>query len=415
MNWLIKNATILDPQSSHHRQVVDVLISKGKVEKIGKGLEASKAEVVEADGAFLSPGWLDIGVQTGEPGFEHRETLDSVAAAAARGGFTGLAPYPNTHPVVHSKSEVFYLLRKTSGKLVDFHPIGAISQDCAGTDITEMIDMHHAGAMAFSDGKRSLQHAGLMMRALLYVKSFAGLVMNQPQDETIAGKGQMNEGLTSLNLGMKGMPTMAEEIMVQRDIFLAEYTDSRLHISNVSSARSVELIRQAKAKGVNVTASVAVMNLVFNDEQLVDFDANYKVLPPLRGKEDQQALLDGLKDGTIDLIRTNHVPLEQEVKDLEFPYASFGAIGLETAYAAINVLLDEEMIVEKLSVAPRKLLGLAVPKVTEGAKANFTLFHPKEEWTLEAKQLKSLSRNSPFLGQKMKGKVLAVFNNGLKE
>ncbi len=414
MNWLIKNATILDPQSSHHRQVVDLLISKGKVEKIGKDIDAPKVEVVDAKGAFLSPGWLDLGVQTGEPGFEHRETLESVAAAAARGGYTALAPYPNTHPVVHSKPEVFYLLRKTQGNLVDFHPIGAISQNCGGTDITEMIDMHHAGAVAFSDGTHPLQHAGLMMRALLYVKSFGGLVMNQPQDETIAGKGQMNEGLTSLNLGMKGIPALAEEIMVQRDLFLAEYTDSRLHIANVSSARSVDLIRQAKAKGIAVTASVAVMNLVFEDEQLKDFDANYKVLPPLRGKQDREALLAGVKDGTIDLISTNHVPLEQEVKELEFPYADFGVIGLETAYAAINALFDEALLVEKLAIAPRKLLGLAVPKVEEGQTANFTLFDPAKTWSVTATELQSLSRNSPFLGKDMKGKVLAVFNNELK-
>ncbi|GJM31875.1 MAG: dihydroorotase [Saprospiraceae bacterium] len=414
MNWLIKNATILDPQSSHHKQVIDLLIKNGKIDQIGQGLSDPKAKVIEAGKAFLSPGWMDVGVQTGEPGFEHRETLESVAAAAARGGYTAIASYPNTHPVIHSKPEVFYLLRKTQDSLVDFHPIGAISQDCAGIDITEMIDMHHAGAVAFSDGNHSLQHAGLMMRALLYVKAFGGLVMNQPQDHTIAGKGQMNEGLNSLTLGLKGLPALAEEIMVQRDLFLAEYTNSRLHITNVSSARSVELIREAKAKGLDVTASVAVMNLVFDDEELLNFDTNYKVSPPLREAKDREALLAGLKDGTIDLINSNHVPLEQEVKDLEFPYAAFGVIGLETAYAAISQLLSTEELVEKLALAPRRIFDLPVPKIEVGGLANLTLFDPEAEWSITADQLQSLSRNSPFLEKSLRGKVIAVFNKGLK-
>ena len=240
---------------------------------------------------------MDVGTQVGDPGFEHREDLRTASKAAAAGGFTAIVPHPNTMPTIHSKSEVNYLKNKTEGDLVDFFPIGAISRDCEGKDITEMYDMHESGAVAFSDGQKTLQNSGLMMRALQYVKAFDGLVMNHPSDKALSQEGQMHEGKVSTSLGMKGIPSIAEELMVQRDLYLAEYTESRLHLFNISSERSVELLKNAKAKGIDVTASVPVLNLIYDETAIAEFDVNYKVLPPLREKSDIKALKRGIKNG----------------------------------------------------------------------------------------------------------------------
>lgn len=415
MHLLIREAVVIDPSSSFHRKRVDIRIQEGIITQIGPELPVEDAEILPANDAFVSPGWFDMGVQACDPGFEHREDLNSVRAAAAAGGYTGIAVFPNTQPVLDSKSGVEYIRQRTSGGLVDVYPIGAVSQNCEGRDITEMLDMRAAGALAFSDGSRPVQHAGLLLRALLYVKSFGGLVLNRPLEDSIAGGGQMHEGYISTSLGLKGIPTLAEEIMVTRDIYLAEYTDSRIHLHNISCARSVELIRAAKARGIKVTASVPVLNLLMTDEALAGFDTNFKVLPPLRSKVDREALLEGLADGTIDCLSSNHVPLEEETKKLEFPYAKFGSIGLETAFAVTCTALQKqftpEQWVEKAAVAPRNLLGLAIPSITENAPANLTLFDPAVPWTFGAGDIRSKSGNTSLIGKEFQGKVLGVINN----
>lgn len=413
---LIKNATIIDPDSKLNGKKRDLLIEKGKITQIKGNIPAGKATILEAKGACVSIGWLDLGVQVGDPGFEHRETLTSAAAAAMAGGFTAIACQPNSSPVIHSKSEVLYISNNTDRGLVDFHPIGAVSRDCAGQDITEMYDMHDSGAVAFSDGKKQIQDAGLMMRALQYVKAFDGLIINHPHDQTLSPNGQLHEGLMSTSLGMRGFPAIAEELMLQRDLYLLEYTESRLHVANISTAGAVKLMKKAKAQGLSITSSVAIMNLVLTDEALGDFDSNYKVLPPLREKSDVTALKKGLKDGTIDLINSNHIPWEEEMKNLEFPYAKFGAIGLETVYALCNTylqdVLEQEDIVRLLAINPRGVLRLPIAKIEVGAIANLTIFHPKEEWTFTAKNIHSKSRNTPFIDQQFTGKVLGVVNKG---
>ncbi|TAK43452.1 MAG: dihydroorotase, partial [Saprospiraceae bacterium] len=279
-------------------------------------------------------------------------------------------------------------------------------------DITEMYDMNAAGAVAFSDGKNTMRDSGLMMRALLYVQPFGGVILNHPLDEDIAHGGQMHEGVMSTSLGLHGIPGISEELMVQRDIFLAGYTGSRLHLLNISTAGSVRLIKAAKAKGLDVTASVAAMNLACDDSHLFDFDSNFKVMPPLRGKDDLKALHKGLKDGTIDCITSNHTPLDTEAKNLEFPYAAFGAIGLETAFALSNTylkgVLSTEQLVEKLAIAPRRILGMEVPEIAEGAAADLTVFDPEREWTFTEKDIFSKSKNTPFIGWTFKGKALAI-------
>ena len=406
---LIKNATIIDPGSKLNGKTRDILIKKnGRIEAIKAKINSPKSKVFDAKNAFVSVGWMDVGTQVGDPGFEHREDLRTASKAAAAGGFTAIVPHPNTLPTIHSKSEVNYLKNKTEDDLVDFFPIGAISRDCEGKDITEMYDMHASGAVAFSDGQKTLQNSGLMMRALQYVKAFDGLVMNHPSDKALAQEGQMHEGKISTSLGMKGIPAIAEELMVQRDLYLAEYTESRLHLFNISSERSVELLKNAKSKGIDVTASVPVLNLIFDETAIAEFDVNYKVLPPLREKSDIRALKRGIKNGTISLITSNHTPLDEEAKSLEFAYADFGIIGLETAFALCNTFLsdalDMEELITILAINPRKLLRLPIPSIEEGEAANLTIFDPKHSWVFSEKDIHSKSKNTPFVDQTFKGR-----------
>ena len=413
MQLLIKNAIIVDPASKYNGEKVSIFIKKGRIEKIGKRLRAEKAKVFDAGGAYLSAGWLDIGTLVGDPGYEHREDFKSVEKAALAGGYTSLACLPNTQPAIHSKSEVLYIKSRSENSAVDFLPIGAVSENCEGKDITEMYDMRAAGAVAFSDGKNPVQDSGMMMRALQYVQPFDGVVINQPLDKNVAKGGELHEGMVSTSLGLRGIPGMAEELIVQRDIYLSEYTDSNLHLLNISTAESVRLVRLAKKKGVKVTASVAAMNLVYTDDALTGFESNFKVLPPLRSEKDRKALVEGLKDGTIDCITTNHTPLEAESKNLEFLYADFGAIGLQTSFSlACQALKDisPEKIVAKFTEGPHQVLHKTLPSISEGAAAKLTIFDPSKEWVLDQKAILSKSKNSPFIGQTMKGKVLAVIS-----
>ena len=412
MQLLIKNAILIFPASKLNGETVDIFIKYGRIDAVGKELSAENAKIFDAKGACISPGWLDLGAFTGDPGFEHREDFASVTKAAALGGYTGIACLPNTSPPIHSKSEVLYVKNHSKGNAVEFLPLGAISQDCKGKDITEMYDMHAAGAVAFSDGKKPVQDSGLMMRALQYVRPFNGVIFNQPLDKTVAPNGQMHEGVMSTSLGMKGIPAMAEELMIRRDIYLAEYTDSRLHIHNISTAGAVQLVREAKAKGLKITASVAAMNIACDDHVLHDFDSNFKVMPPIREESDFEALRAGLLDGTIDCITSNHTPLDEETKNLEFPFADFGAIGLETAFGLSWIHLHNTLtindLVEKLAIAPRKILNLPVPDLMHGAQANLTIFDPEKAWTFSKNDIFSKSKNTPFTGWRMKGKVLAI-------
>ena len=413
---LIKSGTIIDKNSKHHGKKVDILIRKGQIEEIKSKITGSNTKTLDAKGAFVSLGWIDVGTTIGDPGFEHREDIQSISNVAAAGGFTGIIPLPNTSPEIHSKSEVLYLKNNAKGSLVDIFPSGAISQHCAGKDITEMIDMHHSGAVTFTDGSHSIQDSGLMLRALMYVKAFDGVVMNMPFDEATSNGGQIHEGMTSTSMGMKGIPSLSEELMVHRDIYLSEYADSRLHLLNLSSGGTMQAIKAAKAKKIKVSASVPLLNLIYDTTVLENFDPNYKVLPPLREKKDITALRKALKDDVIDLITSNHTPLEAEVKNLEFPNADFGIINLQTFYPLLNTHLGKTLsnikLVEKLAVNPRKLFNLPSSKIEKNEVANLTVFHPKATWTLTEKNNLSKSKNSPFFGTEFKGKILATVNNG---
>jgi dihydroorotase len=411
MNLLIKSVTISDPGSPYYQQVVDVLIEKGQIVKIGKKI-ISDTESFDARGKQLSPGFFDLNCNIGELGMETKEDLKTGTQAAAAGGFTGVALMPNTIPPVHSKAEIEYLMNRAKNNLVDVYPMGAISYKREGKDLAEMYDMHVHGAKAFTDGNRPVQDAGLMERALLYTKGFEGLVISYPEDTAIAGKAKVHEGEVSTLLGMKGIPSLAEELMVARDLYLAEYTGSKIHFTTVSTERSVSLIKEAKRKGLQVTCDVAVHHLLLTDKTLLGFDSQYKVKPPLRTRKDVKALLSGLKDGTIDAITSQHTPHEVEFKNVEFEVAEFGMISLQTALSiALQAGLTPGMIVEKMAINPRKILGLDVPVIAEGQEANLVILDENAEWTFDKGNNRSKSYNSPFIGQKLKGSVLLTVNN----
>lgn len=411
---LIRSVTILHPTSKFNKKSADVLIMNGKIAAISEEIEATD-DLVLVDGKekYLSPGFFDLNANFGEPGFETKEDLISGAAAAIAGGFTGVAIQPSTNPVIHSKSEVAYIVNRTRGFIVDVHPVGCISYNREGKDLAELYDMSMAGAVAFSDGTRAVSESGLMSRALLYAKGFDGLIFSFPEDSSIAAKGKMNEGVVSTYLGMKGIPALAEEVQISRDLYLAEYNDCPIHFSTISSAGSVELIRQAKKKGLKVSCDVSAHHLVLTDEALNDFDSNYKVKPPLRTSDDVAALLEGLRDGTIDAIVSQHTPHEIEFKEVEFEIASFGIIGLQTVLPLlIKAGLSPEIIVEKLAISPRKVLNLPIPMFEEGEFANLVLFDADSEWVLNSDTNKSKSSNSPFFNSELKGKVLLAVNQG---
>ncbi len=415
MNLLIKSATIIDSNSTHNGKTMDVLIENGIIVSIKSKINAEKnVKVIEADNLHISTGWFDMQVNFCDPGFEHKEDLETGIEAATAGGFTGVAVVSSTNPPIHSKSEVQYIKNKTADSIVDVYPIGTLSYRQEGNDISEMYDMQQAGAIAFSDDKKSVGNAGLLMRALLYAQNFGGLIITHCDEKSISQDGQINEGETSTKLGLKGIPALAEEVMVNRNIFLAEYTNAPIHISNISTGKSVELIRQAKAKGLKVTASVNAYNIAIDDSALNNFDSNYKLNPPLRTKSDLEALRKGIVDGTIDCITSDHRPQDIESKNLEFDNASNGMIGLETCFSLINSnkgKIKLEQIIDSITVNPRNILKLPLLKIAEGEKANITLFNPTMEWTFEKKYIHSKSANTPFIGTKFIGKVLGIINN----
>lgn len=413
MNLLITGVTIADPNSKFNKQKCDVRVTQGKIADVGSKLSAVKGETAfDGTGMILSPGFFDLNCAVGDPGFETKEDIYTATATAAAGGFTGLAVLPHSHPIVHSKAEVAYIVNKAKGNLVDVLPVGAISQNLEGKELAELYDMQQAGAIAFSDGTKPISDDGFMSRALQYAKGVDSLLMVYPENKSIAGKSQINESKNSVLLGMKGLPGLAEEMQISRDIFLATYHDARLHISNISTAGSVALLKKAKKDGVKITADVAAHNLVFTEELLTDFDSNYKVKPPLRGKADVKALLTGIKEGVIDAISSQHRPHEIEFKNVEFEIAAYGIIALQTVLPLLlKAGLDAGQIAEKLAVNPRTILGLSVPVIEKDAAANFTVYSPTEEWVYNAESNYSKSANSPLLNQKLTGKVKLVYNN----
>ncbi len=416
MNLILRNARIADPRSPHHQQTVDLHIRNKTIQAIGPGLSADEATEWDLGEALVSPGWVDVGAWIPDPGQEQREDFASAARAAARGGFTQVLTLPNTEPVADGKAAIQYVRAAAPDQPVAFLPIGAVTRACQGLDITEMMDMRRAGAVAFSDGLLPIQHSGVLYRALLYVKAFGGLVLNMPLDESLAGAGLMHEGMVSTSLGLRGIPDIAESLMVQRDLELLAYTGSRLHLMDISKAASLPLIREAKSKGLRLTCSVSVHHLLYTDEDLRDFDTHFKLSPPLGTAEDRDALRKALLDGTIDWVTAQHRPWEEERKKLEFPYAEPGITGLETAFGQLLLSLGEQAdpawIAMTLAHRPRDVFGLEPVSLEQGAPACLTLFTLAGETRVDPGRQASKSNNSPVLGQTLPGRILGVIHRG---
>ena len=416
MKILIKKATILDASSKYHKQTKDLLIENGLIINISDSIDDASAEIFEADNLHISQGWTDLNARFGEPGYEYKEDLNSGMNAAAQGGFTHVALMPSTEPCIQNKSDVRYIVNQTSHNIVDIHPIGALTDNRKGKQITEMYDMHQAGAIAFSDDKRSIANASLMKIAMLYTKDFGGLIMSFSAEDKTSQKGQMNEGFTSTKLGLKGIPALSEELQLARDLQLCEYSDARIHFSTITTAESVKLIKQAKAKGLKVTADTSSYHLLINDTELESFNSNLKVNPPLRSKKDIEALKVALKDGTLDAICSDHYPQNIENKKCEFEIAAFGMINLETSFAVANTALKEmlstEEIIAKLTSSPKTILGLNSQALEEGSIADLTLFNPELKWTYNTNDIVSKSKNSALIGKSFTGKAIAIVNNG---
>ena len=411
---LIKSVKVAFPGHELYNKKADVLVEKGKIARVAPHIEVAQdqVDVVDATDQFMAPGFFDLNVNFGEPGLETKEDVATGSAAAAAGGFTGVAVHPNTNPPIDSHAGVALIVNRAKELAVDVYPVGAISKKRAGEELAELYDMKLAGAVAFSDGNKPIQQAGLMSRALLYSKGFNGLIFSLAEDISVAGGAKMNEGVTSTYLGMKGNPNLAETLMLARDLSLAEYHDAPIHFTTVSTFQGVELIRRAKEKGVRVTCDVAAHHLILTDDLVAGFDSNYKVSPPLRTAKDVEALLSGLSDGTIDAVVSQHTPHEIEFKNVEFEIAAYGIIGLQTVLPLVlKAGLTPLQLIEKLAVNPRKILGLDVPELVVGNTPNFVLFNPTEKWMYNPQNNLSKSANSPFIGNELTGRVTCIANN----
>lgn len=409
---LIKKATIIDQKSAFHNQIVDIKIENGIITEIAKEIASNDDfEVVEKENLHVSQGWFDSSVSFGEPGYEDRETIENGLKVAAKSGFTAVALQPNSFPIIDNQSHIKFVLDKAKNQATTLFPIGALTKNSEGQDLAELFDMKNAGAIAFGDYKRAIQDANIQKIALQYVQDFDGLIITYCQDNSLKGKGIVNEGIASTRLGLKGIPTLAEELHIARNLFLLEYTGGKLHIPTISTQKSIALIKEAKAKGLQVTCSVAIHNLVLNEEILSGFDSRYKVAPPLRDEATRKLLIEAVLDNTIDCITSDHNPLDIEHKKLEFDMAKDGTIGLESAFGALLTVLPLEIVIEKLTNA-KTIFGIAQNTIAENAIAALSLFTPNEEGTFTKENILSKSKNSAFLGQQTKGKVYGIYNNG---
>ena len=400
-----------------------MLIKEGKIKKIAKSIKSCpKAKKngneieYKAKNLHLSPGWFDLHVNFRDPGYEQKETIESGSNTAASGGFTGVMTMPNTSPNIDNKGMIEYIKNTNKGHIVEIIPAGNITKGGQGNELVEMHDMKNAGCVAFTDDKRSITNSELMKIAMLYSKDCKSLIMNYPNEENITKDSYVHEGEISTKLGLKGMPDIAEEMIVNRDISLSEYTNSKIHLSYLSSKRSVEKIKKAKREGINITSDVAIHNLILTENMLSDFDSRYKVKPPLRTLKDNRSLIKALKNNTIDVITSDHSPHEEEVKKIEFNSAAYGIIGLESMFGLLGKYIlphiNLNQLIEKIAINPRNILGLEEISINEGKKANITLFNPSLSWEFNNEKIKSKSKNTPFIGERLTGKALAIYNNG---
>ena len=414
MRVLIKQAKIIQAASPLHNQVMDILMEDNTIVSIAKQIDEASAEKIIAEKELIfSPGWVDLMADYAEPGYEYKEGIKNGLAVAAKGGFTDVVIVPNTQPSISNKAAVQFAIQQAQGATAKLHVLGSISNNIEGKDLAEMLDMHEQGAVGFTDGWKPLQNAALMLKALEYVKAFKGVLVQIPMDSTIASNGLMHEGMHSTQLGMAGIPTIAETILLQRDIDLLRYTHSRLHISGVSCAASIAIIKQAKAEGLAITCDTTPYHLLFTDSALTSYNSLYKVMPPLRSEEDRQALIAALKDGTIDCIASHHRPQDWDAKQKEFEYASYGMAVQEYSFAALYSKFEKELSIERwmdlFANNARCIFNLPYQIIQEGASGNFSVVSLQHPSTLQIENGQSKSNNMPFDTWACNAKVISTF------
>ena len=408
MNIILKSAKVINVESEHNGSKQDILISEGKIKKIGSSISVKNAKTISVKNLHVSVGWFDSSVSFGEPGYEERETLINGADVAAKSGFTDLLLNPSTNPVLDNQTDISFIKSKSLNSSCNIHPIGALTLSSESKDLAELYDMKNSGAVGFYDFKKPILNSNLLKTALLYSQSFNSVIMSYPQDNSVAKGGLINEGTISVNYGIKGIPNFAEEIQIARDLHVLEYTGGKLHIPTISTKKSLELIKKAKSKGLNVTCSVAVHNLIFNDKKLKDFDTRFKVLPPLREEKDRIALVNGVKTGLIDMVTSDHLPIDLENKKTDIENAKYGTIGLESIFGSLLSLFDLNQTIEILSRG-REIFNIEKPEFEVGSKASLSLF-TINDYEFSKADILSKSKNSAFLGMKMKGKPIGVIN-----
>ncbi len=412
-SYLIHNATLIQHGHAYHLTPIDILITDGIITAIGKGIK-SDAEHITGEEIFVSAGWVDTRCHLTDPGNEHKDTLAHLLDTASAGGFTKIVTLPHSEPVISDKSLVKYVIQSGKNHTVDIRPTGVLSSTDNPENLAELYDMHTAGAVAFTNGDHKVSN-GLLKKSLLYVKPFGGRIMTHPSDKSLEHHGMVNESETTVHTGLKTSPALAEYIQLKEHIEVAKYCDAPVHFSTISCKESVEIIRNAKKEGLQITCDVAIANLCFTDKEVLNFDENFKLYPPLRTEEDRLALIQGVKDGTIDAICSNHAPQNIENKELEFDYADYGALTLQLLYVwyirYLSSELELSLFVNALTTNANACIQENSPKIEVGSVANLTVFDSKATWVLDASSNKSLSKNSHQYNQTLKGKVVAVFNN----
>jgi len=415
MTILLRQVKIADTNSPFNGLVKDILVQDQQIISITDQYKGKADQIIECKHTNICPGFVDPFVHFCDPGMENRENLQSGAAAASVGGFTTVFVIPNTNPVIDTKSQVTYIHQHTQELPIHILPLGAISKKIEGKDLAEMIDMYSNGAIAFTDGLHPVQSTLLFLKALQYVKAFDGVVIQMPIDKSLGSLGLMNEGILSTQLGLPGIPAIAEELMIHRDIELVKYTQSKLHITSVSTAKGIALIAAAKKEGLPISCSVTPYHLFFTEEDIKDYNTLLKVFPPLRSKEDQKALIKAVENGIVDCISSHHMPQDWDGKNIEFENAKAGMASIETSFSAVKQKipsLSENKLAELFSINARQIFNLPSMTIEEGAAAEFTLFNTQATTCLSKENSKSKSANSPFWDLILQGKIMGSYVKG---